>query len=124
MVDCNTHGDNAVSSKHKKGTAQRTPLSFKPLTPDWAFWPGFMTTLFRATVCETDVVDDVANANGTNFMVLELIKLIKQKNKTMKSTHKKTLCFECAGSPLQDDSLELYYRSSGSFYYGYSRQRK
>ena len=55
-----------------------------------------MTTLFRATVCETDVVDDVANANGTNFMMLELIKLIKQKKKThkktMKNTHTKTHC--------------------------------
>ena len=88
MVDCNTQGDNAVSSKHKKGTAHRTHLSFKPLTPDWAFWPGFMTTLFRATVCETNVVDGVANANGTSFMVLELIKLIKQKTTTTKTKQK------------------------------------
>ena len=50
-----------------------------------------MTTLFRATVCETDVVDGVANANGTSFMVLELIKLIKQKKQT-KNTHTKTHC--------------------------------
>ena len=90
MVDCNTQGDNAVSSKHKKGTAHRTHLSFKPLTPDWAFLPGFMTTLFRETVCETDVVDDVANANGTSFMVLELIKLVQQKKNKKKNHTQKT----------------------------------